>query len=333
MTISELERTLPQMSSSVFNGLDIAQQSAMIQVRKTISREMDDFCVPNCFHTQGYHFWSDLFYTHTSQDTLGEGTGYNSRPRGAVIGFDYVWNPAVYTGMAYGYTYDTLIWRESEGTAHSNSAYAALYAGGAQHNFYVQGSLLGALTWEKATRNVYFSGVDFNATTLNAHHSNGGWEMLGNLELGFFTDTALNLSPYALADYMYSYRSPFTETGGGTGIDLFVHRHGTDLLRIETGMELSTCWKMRHTQWMPHITFGAVFEKRFMGRQSQASFVGSSCVMDVAGLLPNRTLFLFDGGLIGSMIEERLYFLANYQGEWGRSYYDSTVSLELKIGF
>jgi outer membrane autotransporter protein len=305
----------------------------MIQIRKTVSREMNDFCLPYCFDAPGAHLWMDVFYTHTSQETQGEGTGYSSRPRGGMIGLDYQWVPTVYTGFAYGYTRDDLNWKQNQGLARIDSYYGTVYAGGASGHYYAQTAIIGALTRYQATRNMYFNSTSFDSYFKHAWHDKGGWEVLSNFETGFWIGGAPSkLRLYASADYVYSYRSPFQESGAGV-LDLAVQEYSTNLLRIETGAELLHCLNMRLTQWTPHFTIGAAFEKRFRGKNSQSSFVGQSCVMDVVGLLPQRTLLLLDAGLIGRMFRDHLYFIADYQGEWGSGYSNSTVALELKMEF
>ena len=335
-TLEAQQSTFSQMSSSLFNGLDLAEESAILQVRKVLSREMDTFCAPNCFAPREFHAWIDGFYTRTGQNTKGQGIGYHSKPRGVVAGIDYIWEPTIYSGAAVGYTRDDVKFRDDMGKGHIYSYYGALYAGGTYRKFYAQTALMGAGSKYHAVRNIDFHPSLYSPAFRQATHEQWGWEALGNFEAGYSFGTQFQLIPYGTIDYAFLHRGSFEETGANS-IDLDVESHNSDLLRFETGLEFLACCNWGTTQWMPHLTAGAAFERRFMGQRSQASFVGSSCVMSVTGLSPNRCLFLTDVGLTGSVPvdggREDFYFTLDYEGEWGSGYYDNTFSIELSLGF
>jgi hypothetical protein len=129
---------------------------------------------------------------------------------------------------------------------------------------------------------------------------------------------------------MFVHRNAFTETGADS-IDLAVDSHNTDLLRLEGGVELLTCFTYPKVHWQPHVLVAGVVENQFFGKRQTASFTSTHCPMTTAGLRDDQALLLVEAGLNAS--EESISVSANYRGEWGRKSQNLSWSLQARFMF
>jgi len=334
MQIPEMERTMLQMLPTLFNGLDLDQETILIQMRNTLSREMNLMCNNGCQNLRSWRVWSDLFQNYSYQDNQGTKTGYKSHPIGEVIGVDKQITKNVFIGGSVAYAQDNLAWHQDDGKAFLQGGYGAIYAGGwLIPSFYMQGALVGALNHYTTQRYIRFVSDPFFTFERTAKGSFFGFSLLPHVEGGCsFKRNLWRTRGFVKADYAFIHRTTFQETQA-SAINLRVQSHNADLLRLEFGAELLRCIPVRTITLSPYLSMGGISENRFLGRIETASLIGLNCPMDPAGLFPNRCLFFLETGILHQSFHDRVFFGTDFRGEWQKEYTSLTWSLQFRANF
>jgi autotransporter-associated beta strand protein len=334
MSIQQMNTTLTQMLPSIFNALDLVQETSLIQVRETLSRQMNLYSKKQCGSLRKIRLWNDFFSTSSSQKNLGHNVGYRAHVTGDVVGLDVQVTESAYVGAGLGYAYDPISWREQRGSGHIMDDFAALYAGGWINRYlYAQGAFIGSTNVYHTKRHIVFQGEQFTPSVQVAKGRTDGHSFLSHFEFGAVVEKPVRVRPFVKTDYMFMGRDGFTE-GGAESVDLVVKDHNADLLRLEGGIEFLYCIPdgfLKHAT--PYFSVGDVYELRFIGRTEQASLVDLHCPMTIDGLFPEQNLWFLEAGLMGQLFKDRVALGANYRQERGEHYTDHTWSLQLRSNF
>lgn len=158
MSVDQLNQTLDQMGPSIFNTLDLEQETGLFQIRETLSRQMKQLCNNSCAPFGTLRLWTDYFSSHVTRKPDPENFGYKARPRGDATGIDYTFDCA-FAGFAYGYGTDRIYWNDLGGKGSLWSNYFSLYAGGQINPFaYTRAALIASYDSYKVHRNISFVG-------------------------------------------------------------------------------------------------------------------------------------------------------------------------------
>lgn len=332
----EMEKTMLQMLPTLFNGLDLDQETILLQVRNTLSREMNLFCKNECLKSHSWRVWSDFFRNNSSQDNVGTKAGYKGQPLGEVVGADRWIRENIFVGGSVAYAQDNLTWHRGFGKALLQGGYSSVYAGGwLLPNLYCQGALVGALNHYVTHRSIDFTAAQDQYATFQrvARGSFFGYSLLPHLETGCsFIQNHLRTKAFAKADYAFVHRTAFQEDEADS-LDLQVKSHSADLLRFELGIELLRCIPIRGVTLSPYLSFGGVFENRFIGQTETASLVGLRCPMEPAGIFPDRRLFFLETGIMHEFIPDLAFLGADFRGEWQKDYTTLTWSVQARVAF
>jgi uncharacterized protein with beta-barrel porin domain len=331
LSVSEMNQTFNQMLPTILNGLDLAEETSFVQVRKALSRQMNDACKSTCGKNYALRLWTDFFGVYSKQSNAGGKIGYKARPTGDVMGLDRRWDNGSYLGMAYAYAQDHLTWNSQYGSGHMKNGYGALYGGGwiASSKFYTQAAILGALNVYKTKRHIEFNSTILPPFTRTAKGETHGYSLLSHMEWGYKRGEEYQVRPYVSLDYLYLFRKGFTEEGADS-IDLVVEGHQADLLRYETGVELLRCMPRALS---PYLTVGGFYEQRFMGKTETGHFTSLDCPMTVSGMFPNRAIGFLQAGFIAQILHDHLAISADYRGEWGKRVNNQSWSAQIKCAW
>jgi outer membrane autotransporter protein len=249
----------------------------------------------------------------------------------------YNWKKSFLLGTAFGCSRTHMHWQRDAGKGSIDSLYGASYVNGCtSHFFYNTAFLVG---WSRYTgyRNIHFipiNGDDFPTSTTTAKHKNNGYQLAAHLDIGGRFGKRVKVKPFLGCDYLYSNEDGYQDTGAGD-LNLDVEQSNADLLRGKAGILFSCVFFNK--SWInlaSEIGFSVIQERRFDGGEYQASFEGSSCVMDVEGLNPNRTLIAPQAKVSLQSAQTPANRLScSCEGEFGKRYHTSQVILELSVGF
>jgi len=334
MNLSQMQNTLHQMLPSVFNVLDFAGETSILQVRQTLSRQMNFLCKNVCRKARSTRVWTDFFSNYSSQNSTNNHLGYKAHPFGDVAGVDSQWNDNVFVGLCYGYTQDHVLSDQGISSSHVKNGYGGVYTGGWVYPYlYLQGSLIASMDDYHTSRYITFQGDQFTSFTRVAAGRTTGLSILSHLETGYIFDHApFRARGFGKADYVLVHRGAFSEQGADS-IDLQVDAHNSDLLRLEAGCEVLRCFKTPHVSFTPYLSYGGVFDNRFIGKTETATLNSLNCPMESNGLFPTQKLFFVEAGLINQFLQERGMLSGNFRGEWGSHYQSFSWSLQLKWNF
>ena len=328
MSIEQMNATLTQMLLSLFNTLDFVQETALEQMRQTLSRQMNLYSKKQCGQLRQIRVWNDFFSTSSSQKKD------RAHVTGNMIGIESQVTQSAYVGGGVGYAYNPISWKKHGGSGHIHDAFVAIYAGGwINRHLYAQGAFIGGSSVYHTNRHIAFQGEQFPSSVRVAKGETVGLSLLSHFEGGCVIEKPVRVRPFIKTDYMFINREGFTERGAES-VDLVVKNHNADLLRLEGGVEFLYCIPDGFLRGAtPYFSFGDVYEKRFMGKTEKASLVDLHCLMQVNGLFYDQNLVFFEAGLMGQLFKERMALGANYRQERGEHDANHTWSLQLRSNF
>jgi outer membrane autotransporter protein len=336
-SVEAIINDLNQMQPSLYNALAITQENTSLRVRSVFS-ERTDKLIKHC--TQGQtekaiDLWVTPIGDFTKQWGLGSTQpGYESNTEGAFLGVDILGPEQFGVGFSGGYTHSTVRWNESVAKGNIDSYYGGIYGRWTPSLFYTEFSLLGASNGYRASRRIQFQNVSSFPVDRNAFNDHGGAEIAGHLGFGFVWDTpGVNISPIANIDYMYLYEDEYQEHGANS-LDLSVQQKSSDLFRTEVGSRFSRCFSIgQNGILVPDAKLSWIFETRFQGRKTEASFVDSSCVFSVYGFSPTRNLFSPSVGLTFFPSFSKLSVSARYDAEFGKDFWQQGATASFSYQF
>ena len=235
-------------------------------------------------------FWMQALGDYEDQHARGEQAGFDLWGLGIALGFDIPIQDHTILGLALNES-----WHSANLQINKNSPtqfYATqldLYAHSQWDQFYVQAIGGGAFNSYSQTRRVVFD------TTLSrtAESSWKGYQLSGAVEFGYgiFMDK-FKLTPYARGSYAKVHENPYTETGGGDGINLNVGEKNPDSLRGSLGFNLDRNFPIFYDSYV-EAQFRGDFTREFQTDPFAvtAGFVAGGPTFTNISNTPNKNTF------------------------------------------
>ncbi len=313
---SALNEALYAMSPVNFGTLDWINARDNSLIARILSERLFEL---RCKPCERFNFWIDgygaLMNNKQHFDNL---TRYKSEAAGVIAGFDFSFCKMFDIGIAGGYTYNWIHWKNHLGGGNSNTYYGAVYGSYRWRCLDLDFSTIGGKSDYQLTRNVAFTIptppmiIDRKARShpdayFGTAHLGLGWKLNWCSKI---------LEPFALTDYHYYHRKGFTELGGG-GINLTVQGHNQNMLRGEAGLRLYHIWENCKSFSAPYIALSWVGEYPLGNIHQRASFVGQTCVIDT---ISSQTSIQFISPQLGMKWTDNCArsFSMNYKGYYNK---------------
>jgi|GEM_PF-1796533 len=334
MQLSQMEHSLLQMSPAMLSDLDLSQQTAITQVRESVSREMNLLLRKPCGKQDRFRFWSDVFVPRSSQHAKSGVPGYYAEDLGETVGFDYQTELNSFVGGFFSHVQNYLMWQNDQGHASVNNYYGGFYGGGwvFEDLLYAQGVIMASYDRYFTKRRIIFEGAQFSTFLRRPSAHFSGIDALGSFEMGRLWHGVVQNRLYGKVDYSMVRRQHFEE-GHASLINLSVKPHLGGYLQFEIGNEIAPCFWMDRIRTTPHLTVGGVLQKQIQGQAQSAQFAGARCTMSPKGLLLERSLFFWEAGVLGQMKNDSIHVVGNFRGEYGSGYVAHNWSGALKFSF
>lgn len=208
-------------------------------------------------------FWVQALGNYGDQSARGEQAGFSYWGLGIALGADFPVSRSGNTtlGVSFVESWHSVSLNVA---AHSPvqfystqlSAYTHHQAG----NLYIQGTAGGAYNTYDQERGVTFGGLD--------RHAIGKWsgyQYSGTLEAGYLVRRGLyELGPYARVAYLKIHENGYTETGGGTGVNLAIDDRNGESFRGTAGFVLNRNFLLSYDSYV-EAQFRGGFTREFMG--------------------------------------------------------------------
>ncbi|MBS0629848.1 MAG: autotransporter domain-containing protein [Verrucomicrobia bacterium] len=243
-----------------------------------------------CEPCETFNFWVDFYgaLMHNKQQSNNLAR-YRSDAAGAIGGLDVSLWELFNIGVAGGYTYNWIHWKNHLGNGNNHTYYGAVYSSLRTCNIDLDFSAIGGKSDYQFTRNVSFTTTGNPASTpptppvtieRKARSHPDAYFATGHLGLGWKWHWCSKIfEPFVLADYHYYHRQSFTEHGGG-GINLSVQKDNQHMLRGEAGFKLYHIWENCSYFSAPYIALSWVGEYPLGNIHQRASFAFQTCVID-----------------------------------------------------
>ena len=321
--LNDINTALNSLQPSAFTSLATSSQEVSLTVSDNIFnrlREINPLQRQKC-DKQISTWFSPLMVSMNQLSNLEP--GYRDNAVGGVAGIDFAVGKHTTAGLALGYAFSRLDWRQSRGASNENSWCGALYQKFATDKVFLELQLMGQINQFYVDRAIQFQGV--NRTAKSSHQGLG---ISGHLKAGFqWGKENFKVLPYARLDYLYDDEAPFREYGADS-IDLIVESKKSSLFSSEGGLEFHATHRTATRQVTTLIGLSAIYEKRAIGEIEKASFV-EGCQMIVKGLNPSRPLASATLGLNLASPQYCLDASVIYKGKFSQSFQSS--ALEAKI--
>lgn len=335
MDVNEMTYAISQMQPSLYNGFDLCEEETLVNVRNAITKWQSDFDRNECRSDNQLQFWNSYFYTQGNQGALGYEAGFHTTTQAGVTGAHYRGHSNAFCGAAFAYTNDHIRWKGNVGSGQVNSYYGGAYAGIKDEKLYFQLVAMGGGNNYEGHRNIFFPATELPGFSRTADHENWGWSGLGSAELGFLLpfNSHFECHSFGRFDYTFFHRNEATETGANS-LDLYLDPHNAQMVRGEVGLDFFGCYDQGGGTFLPKAKVAYVFERRFNGASSQASFLFSpGCTMNVTGMEPSRQLLSYSLGIDMRAFSDSLLLGVEWEGQSGEHFFSSNTIGQLKWSF
>ncbi len=329
---AELTAALDQLQPSIFKGLALSQENAMIRVKDPILYRMHQYywvdCIRDCCACGKPDIWAIGIGDYLEQKRIQGQNGFHTLTGGAVAGIDFGCYKGIFFGTAFGYTHTRVRWSASQAKGDIDSYYSSLYSGYFNDIFYLDAAVIAAYNHYEASRKLVSSA--FNRVANNTHH---GFELDGTAEIGFLiTRCPIELRPFDRFDYIYLWEDDFTEHGANS-LDLHVNSAASTMFRNEIGLGFAKCIILACWKFVPEFKASWIYERRFQGRHYTSAFVGTTVPFVVSGMKPIRSLGSVGFGVSGYHFQDDLLWSFYWDSEYGSHYMDQNVAVEVSYRF
>ncbi len=333
LSLDQLEAALDQMQPSIFKGLAISQQNAMVRIKDPFFYRMHEYfwvdcirdCCPPCPKAD---IWAIAIGDYAEQKSVQTQNGFRDLTAGVAAGIDFGCFNGAFFGTGVGYTYTNIHWSANSAKGNINSGYAGLYGGYFNDVFYIDALALAAYNHYEASRKLV-SPV-FNRV---AHNQHNGFTLDGSVGAGFLiTKWPLQVRPFDQFDYIYLWEDSFNEHGAG-GLDLHVQHAKSTMFRNEVGLAFAKCLLMSCWKFVPELKASWIYERRFQGRHYTAEFIGTTVPFVVSGMKPIRSLWSIGFAVAGYHNNDNLLWSFYWDSEYGEHFMDQNVGLEVSYRF
>jgi uncharacterized protein with beta-barrel porin domain len=206
-------------------------------------------------------FWAQALGDYGDQKAKGEQAGFDIWGLGIAFGADApVFDNTTILGISFSETWHSINLKEAaRSPIQFYDTQANFYGRYTNDTFYVQAVAGFGYNSYNQTRRVDFGGL--NRATIGKWK---GYEYGGSVETGYGLKLdAYQFSPYVRGSYMKSHENGYTESGGGTGIDLTLASKNADVARGTAGFTLDRNFPIYYDSYVEAEVRGS-FTREFM---------------------------------------------------------------------
>lgn len=280
-----------------------------------------------------FHIWVNGFADWMKQGSVtfykNPLNGFRNNLGGVAIGSDYHFHDLFYTGLLGAYTNDSITWQQNQGNGKINTGYFGLYFAAIGDTFYGNLSLLGGWSHYKERRHIVFPGV-----YEIANNSHWGRQFLAHLDAGINIGTQMfTFRPFDTFDWIIQNEQSFTEHGAGL-YNMHVKKTHYNMFRNELGLDFASCYCNSWSKWSADAKVSWIREMRMNQKKIGTAFAGDTAFpFTVIGFLPTRSLLGLGFSLSSVLCNDRINTTLFYEGEFGPSYQDNSITADITCGF
>ena len=341
-TPNELAHSFNQMQPASVNNIAFGEENVAERIRQVYTNHFQEFRMGSCRDAQGWDLWAAPFVEWARQSGHGDLKGYKEKFAGFTAAADCRFKQ--HWAVTFGFSYASADLNDIRGRSKAdfNTYAGSLGAQWTYSGFFVEGLFAYLYNSAHASRRMKFkvsTPLISASTSRKASHHQHSNDVMGHLGLGYDfkiksadSHHLFDIYPFADADYIYIKQDGYSEKGAHS-LDLRVHGKEYDLLRPEGGLGLSYRGCIKRIYLTLDVSGSYVYEFRFLGKKTKASFKENSCQFTVKGLRPNNSLICPSASLGIGSIKNGLSLTAGYHGEYGSHFTVKTVEVELGKAF
>jgi hypothetical protein len=301
----------------------VADASEMLQKKKSALTTQSSS--QKLFDRGKYSIWLAPFGDYAHQEQYGNISSIDNWISGVVGGFDFygVQNLVLGIGGAYAFNYAHL----SQGAGHActNQEFLTVYGSWTAKNFFIDFALWGGIYQMKNVRH--------SIAGITSKSNLDGWLFDPHIEISTpFSAKGdwLTIDPFAMFDWANNWQGDVQEKGA-SGFNLIIDSQYTSLLRSEVGLRIFESFQYEWGNFLLQEKVSWVNKLPFNSKATQAAFVASVSSFSVE-LFSNQTQNLGAVQLNACFFPGKKkypYGSINYQGEFGSSFQNHLLSLEI----
>ena len=333
LSLDDLKDALNQLQPANYKGLIIAQENNSTVVQSGVWNRLEERYKTECSRERAcpnrFSVWSDGYGDFFSFKGKKFFNGFHSRTLGILLGGDYAFRHGIIAGLFGGYTHSDLSWNRDVGRGDIDSYYAGIYGGWHKKRGFLNASVHGASSRNKASRKMHFLLLDRKAQT--THH---GDNYQAHIDGGvLFCRKDLELRPFASLDYLWLHQDGFSESRASS-LNLKVNETDYTMLRTELGFKLANCWWVDECiQVIPDFKLSWIYEGRFKDENYTTQLKESGGSFSVRGLHPDVHMIAPGFGVTTLFAEGNCSLSLRYDGEFGKDYHDNRGQFEFIYRF
>ena len=274
-----------------------------------------------------YDVWIQGLGEFAHQNAESQNPDFNFNTGGALFGFDCMGNRGQ-IGAAIGYSYTGINDGGNAGNATVQFVAASLYGDAYFDEGYLELALLSGYNHYTNDRHIFFPGFDAHAKS-----SHDGSSCTPRIAGGYDFDLDwATIEPFGSVDCAFIFQNKFNEYGAGS-LNMKQSRSMSELLRAEVGAHFYEDWMWESWVIILKEKLSYIYQKGFgLGTLSSTAIVGAPDGFTVTTFTKNQNLFSPAFELFVKW-EDRWFFSADYEGEFGSGYTTNEVRGQLGYYF
>ncbi|MBM3198046.1 MAG: autotransporter domain-containing protein [Chlamydiae bacterium] len=329
---SERNTALNELYSTLYTGVVVTAESAMIQVAGVEEQRMEEVMNARSCHKQelSSSIWltglGDFLNQESVTNSYGFNPSYHSATGGAVLGIDHRIG-VFHTGILGAYTHSHITWKSDLGNGNLSTGYAGVYLSALGKFVYANASVIGGWGSFSGNREINYVSLAPKADFVSS-------ELLSHLDVGvnyrFGGNKRFLLKPFDRFDYITQKEHEYKESKAGE-FGLQVSKNRSIYIRNELGLQFSACMQGWGATWTLSPKASWIREVRLAGGTYTEELLGSEEPFSAVGYFPDRSLV--SPGMIFSAETGKWIFQLSYTGEFGSGYNNNQAAGEARFTF
>ena len=255
-----LNQALNQLHPALFGGLEWINLSHTSFAASLLSEHLRTLSCSRCHcssknpDSSKNNLWAQPYGIWDRQDKIGQLRGFKSDSAGIVVGYDRCWN-AFNFGIAGGYSYTHIGWKNGAGKGKTNRVYGALYSSYTHPFFNADLSVMGGGNFYRLERRISYSAIGRPNAMVDYTASSTPTGVTFHTHLGIAGKLDHWQVPLRLAgklDYAYLHRKRFREKNA-SDLSLDVRGKASNMIRTELGIEYAPTFVFTNSCVSPYV--------------------------------------------------------------------------------
>lgn len=271
--------------------------------------------------------WTQTFGTVMHQDGQGSTSGYNATVNGVAVGLDRLFYENVLIGFCFGYAFNKIRSADWSTDNDIDSSQANIYSSFFSEKYYLNTVLSFAYNHYKASRHIFFGGIDRTAKS-----NYDGNQYSAYMEGGYhFQHRGIKITPLASLQYMQLHLNGYDESGAGD-LNLTVDNQRYKMLQSGLGAKIAYPLQKKEFLFVPELHARWLYDFISDKQQTTSQFTGGGASFTTNGFDPPKSSYNV-GAKFNIVTDYGITLSLNYELEMKQNFHSHNGYINVRYEF